>query len=250
MSDTERHKSVDGGSQPAVQVGSWFAAFSVHALTASGVVWGLLALAAIDGQRFKAAWGWMALALVTDAFDGPLARRARVASVLPTIDGSLLDNLIDYVTYVVVPAYLILRAELLPAGAALAGASAICLVSAFQFAHVDAKNAGYFRGFPSYWNFVAFYLMLLHPAPWLSLGLVAGLCLLVFIPVLFVHPSRTPEHRRLTLLLTTLWLASVAVLGLSFPAHPAWLVYGSMAYFIYYLALSLKLTVRLRGRLV
>ena len=167
MSDGVRHEKIDGGVPTAARLAAW----SVHLLTASGAVWALLALAAIDGQRFKLAWGWMALAMLTDALDGPLARRIRVADVLPSIDGALLDNLIDYVNYVVVPAYLVLRAELMPAGTGPAVAGVICLASAFQFVHVEAKTIhGCFRGFPSFWNVVAFYLVLLDsttlPSRW------------------------------------------------------------------------------------
>ena len=138
------------------------AAWAVHLLTASGVCWGLLALEAVYAGRFRFALGWLGVALAVDGIDGALARRLRVAEVAPEIDGALLDNLVDYLNYVFVPAVLIYRAGVLPGDLALPSAAAICTVSAFQFVHREAKTADAFRGFPSYWNVVAAYLLLLE----------------------------------------------------------------------------------------
>jgi phosphatidylcholine synthase len=222
---------------PAQYVAAW----SVHLLTASGAVWGLLALDAIAGAHLARALGWMALAVVVDGLDGVLARRARVKIVLPHVDGSLLDNLVDFLNYVVVPAFLLLRAELLPARVALAGAAAICLASAFQFTHAEAKAADRFRGFPSYWNVIVFYLLLLRPDAWIASGVVAALCVLVFVPVTWVYPTRTRELRVVTLALTTVWAAVVGVLLWRYPDHPRWLAVASLAYVAYYVVLSLCL---------
>jgi phosphatidylcholine synthase len=217
------------------------AAWSVHLLTASGAVWALLALDAAARAHFKAALGWMAVAVLVDGVDGALARRARVKVLLPSLDGTLLDNLVDYLNYVVVPAFLIYRAGLLPQPAALAGAAAICLASAFQFAQLEAKAGDRFRGFPSYWNVVALYLLLLRPAGWVALGVVVALCLLVFVPVPWIYPTRTRELRGPTLTLTIVWAATVGVLLWRYPDHPRWLAHASLAYAVYYIALSLWL---------
>jgi phosphatidylcholine synthase len=219
----------------------YLAAASVHLLTASGAVWGLLALDAIARARFKSALGWMALAVVVDGVDGALARRLRVEVLLPFVDGTLLDNLVDYLNYVVVPAFLLLRADLLPPSVALAGAAAICLASAYQFTHAEAKAADRFRGFPSYWNVVVVYLLLLRPDPWLGAGLVAALCLLVFVPLTWVYPTRTVVWRGPTLALTVVWATMVGWSLWRYPDHPRWLVLASLAYAVYYAVLSLGL---------
>ena len=231
----------EADSRPRAGPAQYVAAWSVHLLTASGAVWGLLALDATARARLDSALGWMALAVVVDGIDGVLARRARVRILLPSVDGSLLDNLVDFLNYVVVPAFLLLRAELLPARLALAGAAAICLASAFQFTHAEAKAADRFRGFPSYWNVVVFYLLLLRPDPWIASGIVAALCLLAFAPVTWVYPTRTRELRVPTLALTTVWAAAVGVLLWRYPDHPRWLAVASLAYVVYYLVLSLWL---------
>lgn len=231
----------DADGRPRAGPAQYVAAWSVHLLTASGAVWGLLALDAIARARLKPALGWMALAVVVDGIDGVLARRARVKILLPSVDGSLLDNLVDFLNYVVVPAFLLYRAGLLPTRLALAGAAAICLASAFQFTHAEAKTADRFRGFPSYWNVVVFYLLLLRPDPWIASGIVAVLCLLVFAPVTWVYPTRTRELRLLTIALTTAWAAAVGVLLWRYPDHPRWLAIASLVYIVYYVALSLWL---------
>jgi phosphatidylcholine synthase len=204
-----------------------------------------LALAAFAHGRFRAGLAWMALALLIDAVDGALARALRARELLPQIDGSLLDNIVDYLNYAVVPAYLLYEARLLPGAVAWGGAAAVCIASALQFAHVEAKTSDhFFRGFPSYWNLVAFYLLLLEPPPWASLLVVLGLCCLTFAPAFFLYPSRTPEHRKLTLTLTTAWVGILAYLGWRYPDHPPWLVYASWTYVAYYVVLGARLSRR------
>lgn len=217
------------------------AAISVHLLTAGGAVCGLLALEAIGEARLKAALGWMALAMAIDGLDGSLARRVGVTRAAPTVDGALLDNLVDYVNYVLVPAYLILEAGLLPAGLARAGAASICLASAFQFSNVEAKSAEHgFKGFPSYWNVVAFYLLFLRLPPWIALAVVAGLCLMVFAPLRFTYPSRAPKRRALNLTLVVLWGASLGGMLFWYPQPSRWLLHASLLYPAYYVGTSLK----------
>jgi phosphatidylcholine synthase len=220
-------------------------AWSVHLLTASGAAWGFLALGAIDGGNWRLALVWMAVATAMDAIDGPLARRFRVCQILPGFDGTLLDNLVDYFNYAVVPAWFVAQAGLLPQGLGLPAAAAIGLASAFQFSRSDAKTPeGSFTGFPSYWNIVAFYLAALRPVPWVAIGVVAGLCALVFVPVRYIHPVRTREFRPLTLGLTALWAVSLGVVLALYPDHPRWLVLASLLYAAYYGVASLVLHLR------
>jgi phosphatidylcholine synthase len=234
----------DTGDRFRVGPAQYVAAWSVHLLTASGAVWALLALEAISRSAFRAGLGWMALAVLVDGIDGVLARRVRVDLVLPHIDGSLLDNLVDYCNYVLVPAFLIQRAALLPASLSLAGAAAICLASAFQFVHAEAKADERFRGFPSYWNCVALYLLLLGWDAWVSLAVVAIGCALVLAPVRFIYPTRTRELRRTTLTLTVAWALAVIWIVWRFPDQEPWWVYASLAYPAYLFVASFWLQAR------
>ncbi len=229
--------------------GARAAAAAVHLFTASGAVWGLLAIRALGERRIESALAFMAAAVVVDAVDGALARRFRVKQVLPGIDGTLLDNLVDYLNSVIVPAYLLHQAALVPERLGPAAAAAICLASAFQFAQTDAKTPDHlFKGFPSYWNIVVFYLLLLRPDPGLALAIVLALCAMVFVPVYYVYPSRTPQHRRLTLALGGLWTAAVVWMLVEYPSRRPWLVYLSLLYLAYYGGVSLKLTLARRRR--
>jgi phosphatidylcholine synthase len=223
------------------------AGLGAHLLTAGGSVVGLLALQFIAQERFKAALLCMAGAALLDGVDGPLARRLDVARTAPRIDGALLDNLVDYLNYVVVPAWLILRAGVLPATWDLAGAAFICVGSALQFSHVEAKTADHcFRGFPSCWNAVAAYLLLLGLPSWLALACVGALGVALFVPVRYVHPWRAPQLRTLTRAATLAWGAALLALLVTYPDCPRWLVGLSFGYPAYYVALSIALTARRR----
>ncbi len=223
------------------------AAVLVHALTASGAGCGLVALVAAAEGREKAAFLWLCVALAIDGIDGPLARTFDVRRLVPSIDGALLDNVVDYLTYVVVPAVLVHRSGLLPAGTDLVAAAWMCIVSAVQFAHVEAKTKdGLFRGFPSCWNVVALYLVVLRPAPAISLGLIALLGALSFAPVYCVYPNRLSVLRRTTIALTAAWLVSLVLIVSRLPSSAPWLTGLSLAYVAYYAALSLALTLRRR----
>ncbi len=229
-----------------------FTAWSVHLLTACGAATGLLALVAAGDDRFKTAFCWLALAAIIDAVDGPLARRFAVSRHLPAIDGALLDNLVDYLTYVVVPALILQR--LLPSQVGTWTAAIVCVVSAFQFSHVDAKTENrFFRGFPSYWNVLAIYAWLFDWKPAITLTWVATCCVLVFVPIRYVYPSRTAEWRLLTLSLAVVWGAMLlGVLAATDGASsvPALTDAGRVVLFcslffpVYYLALSLRLTLK------
>lgn len=224
------------------------AGWGVHLLTASGAICGLLALGAVAAGEYGRAFFWMGVALLIDGADGTLARRLGVARAIPSIDGSLLDNIVDYLNYAIVPAFLLYSGPALPAGARPWAASAVCLAAAYQFSHVQAKHEQrYFRGFPSYWNVVAFYLMLLPRAPRIAVGVVTILALLSLVPSLWVYPSRTPEWRRPTLLLTALWLGCLGLLLHAYPDPPPCLLWGSLAYPVYYAGLSAALTLRHRA---
>jgi phosphatidylcholine synthase len=215
-------------------------AWSVHLLTASGAAWGFLALLNFQSGEYRLAMLWMIVAVVVDSFDGTLARFLDVKKYAANLDGALLDNILDYFTYVIVPAYALYAAGLLPSGWELAGAISILLTSAYQFSQTDAKTDDhYFKGFPSYWNVVVIYMLTLQIPPWWNLGLLALLNVLVFVPIKYVYPSRTVTARRLTLALTCLYGAVGTVAVAQYPHVPQWLMGASLAYIVYYVTLSL-----------
>jgi phosphatidylcholine synthase len=224
------------------------AAWGVHLLTASSAPAGLLAiLASQRGDAGTALW-WMAYTLAVDSIDGTLARAVGVKHVLPHVDGTRLDDIVDYFTYVIVPALFLLHLDLLPAGPAVPIALAPVLASAYGFARSDAKTPDYFfTGFPSYWNVVAFYLYALGwPRSW-NAAVILLLSAAVFVPVRYVYPSRTPTLRKLTVGLGLVWgavvlyaLVQVARSGVA----PRTLVAATLAFPAYYVALSLALQAR------
>ena len=219
------------------------AAWLVHIYTASGAVLGLLSLVAVTAGDVRRAFLWLFVALVVDATDGWLARRLQTADRLPSIDGAGLDNVVDYVTYVFVPAYLIHATGLLPAGASLAIAGAVLLASAYGFSRTDAKTADhFFTGFPSYWNVVALYLYLAQLSAWLNAAIVLVLCGLVFWRIRYVYPSRMPVWRAATLAAGFAWAALVLWLIWRLPDRSGPWLLASLAFPVYYAALSFVLT--------
>lgn len=199
------------------------AAASVHLLTASGAVLALLALRAVHAGDWRMMFVWLGVALVVDAVDGPLARRLAVTTVLPRFSGERLDLIVDYLTYVTVPAFALTQAPLLPEAARLPAAAAILLSSLFHVVDLRSKTEeGYFVGFPAIWNIVLLYLFALGPGPYLSLAIVSVFVLATFVPILAVHPFRVARLRPLTCLVTALWTAgAAAAIANPFPS-PLW----------------------------
>ena len=220
-------------------------AWLVHLYTALGAVIGLYAILAIDEQNFRLAFFLMSATVVIDATDGALARAARVKEVIPWFDGSLLDNLVDYLNYVIVPSLLILRAQLLPEQDALWLAALPVVSSAYGFCQRDAKTADhFFLGFPSYWNIVCFYLYALKTPLWINAFSLIVLSILVFVPLRFIYPSRSPRFRFQTNFLGGIWGASVLYLIFQVPNVPTKLVLASLLFPAYYTILSLWLELR------
>jgi phosphatidylcholine synthase len=220
------------------------AGLALHAYTASGTVLALLiVIAAIDGDAVRALWLGLA-ALVIDGTDGMIARRLRVKETIPWFDGARLDDIVDYLTYAFAPIVLLWTGDYLPHGAMGAVLAALpLLASSYQFCRVDAKTDDhFFLGFPSYWNVVAFYVVVLGLSSTVT-GIILLVCsILVFVPVKYVYPSRTKVFRSMNLLTTAIWLAAYALLLAQMP-HPNPLVVAvSLAYLVYYGALSLYLT--------
>lgn len=215
-------------------------AWAVHAFTATGVVWGLLGTIAVFSEQWKLAFFWMFVATFVDGVDGMLARRFRVKGVLPEFDGALLDNIIDYFTYTVLPALLLYFAPgLLPAGTELFAAVVIVLASAYQFCQSDAKTEdNYFKGFPSYWNIAAFYIFVLGWHPWVNLTAVLFLAVMVFVPFKYAYPSRMSKYQRLTIVLVVVWIMMLLLLWAQLPTPNPLLAVASLFFVVYYVFIS------------
>jgi phosphatidylcholine synthase len=212
------------------------AAFSVHIFTALGAGIALIAQLEAVRERWAAMFAWLGIALVIDALDGPIARRLDVIRVQPNWSGEVLDLVVDFVTYVFVPAYAITASGLLlPLAAPLLGIG-IVVSSALYFADRRMKSDdNHFRGFPALWNAAAFYLFLLHLSPLISSLIVAVLVVLTFVPFHVLHPVRVVRLRGLTLTLVAIWAALVvyalannfdagAIVTVALCAIAAWIV--------------------------
>jgi len=182
------------------------AAFAVHIFTAMGAGIALLAMLEAVREHWANMFGWLGVALIIDGIDGPLARRLDVVRLQPNWSGEVLDLVVDYVTYVFVPAYAITASGmLLPLAAPILGIG-IVVSSALYFADRRMKSDdNHFRGFPALWNAAAFYLFLLHWSPLLSTLLVAALVVLTFVPFHVLHPVRVVRLRWLTMSLIAIW---------------------------------------------
>ncbi|MFO7692338.1 MAG: CDP-alcohol phosphatidyltransferase family protein [Vicinamibacterales bacterium] len=224
------------------------AAWAVHAFTASGAVMGLAALQATAAGDYRAAFLWMIAATAIDGVDGWLARLARVGELAPGVDGARLDDIVDYLTYVVVPAFLLARSELLPPGLAWPAAAAMLLSSAYQFCRTDSKTPDhFFTGFPSYWNIVALYLFVLGLGPAVNVAVLLLLAALVFVPIRYIYPSRTVPWRVPTVALGTIWAGGMAAIAWMLPEVSRAAVVASLTYPLYYVVLSLALHARRRA---
>lgn len=179
-------------------------AFAVHMLTALGAGFALMALLEAVREHWPAMFGWLGVALLVDALDGPLARRLRIAQVLPNWSGETLDLVVDFTTYVFVPAYAIAASGfLVPHLAPLLGV-AIVVSGALYFSDLRMKtDDNHFRGFPTLWNVAAFYLFLLRPSPWTASLAIALLVIATFLPIHVMHPIRVARFRRFNIGLVT-----------------------------------------------
>jgi len=220
-------------------------AWLVHLYTALGAVIGFFTLLAIEQADYRDALFLMALAIVVDATDGTFARAARVKEFIPWFDGDLLDEIVDYLNYVIAPCMFMLRANLLPPQDALWLAALPLLASAYGFCQRNAKTADYFfLGFPSYWNIAAFYFFVLKTPLWVNAFLVIALSLLVFVPIRYIYPSRSPRFRNQTNLLGALWGVAILYALYRIPEPPQPLLVVSLLYPAYYTILSLWLEVK------
>jgi phosphatidylcholine synthase len=213
-----------------------------HAYTATGTVWALLATAMTFAHNFRAAFIFLVVATFVDSTDGVLARAFDVKRRTPNFDGALLDNIIDYMTFVFIPALIVWRADLVPAPF-LIGA-AMLMSSAYGFAHTAAKveeGDHFFTGFPSYWNIVVVYLYILQLPKLSNAIILLVLAILVFVPLRYVYPSRTRTLQTPTLALGAMWAAIFTWMIFRLPdTSGPWTVL-SLIFPVWYVGLSLWL---------
>jgi phosphatidylcholine synthase len=215
--------------------------FLVHLLTASGAGFALLAMLAAIAHEWSKMFAWLGVALFVDAIDGALARKLRAAETWPRYSGDVLDLVVDYLGYVLVPAVAIVTGSVLPPRFDIAAGAAILVSSAIYFADTRMKTDGsYFRGFPATWNLIAFYLFLLRPDPYVALVVVALFVVLTFTPVYFVHPTRVKRSRPLNVMLTAAW-SGLAVAAIVYDLSPPWIVKVTLfAIAVYFLLAGLS----------
>jgi phosphatidylcholine synthase len=220
-------------------------AWGVHLYTALGAVFGVLAIHYAAIGDYRASFIAMAVTVVIDSSDGSLARFFNVKTRVPGFDGALLDNIVDYLTYVVAPVFLTIRAGLVTGTIGFAVAGFVLIASAYQFCQTNAKTDDhFFLGFPSYWNLVVFYLYCLGWGTIANELILALFGVMVFIPIKYIYPSRTEPLRPVTITLGIIWgVITIAMLPM-LPAINPVLLYLSLAYIAYYLVASFVLHAR------
>jgi phosphatidylcholine synthase len=222
-----------------------FFAWAVHAYTALGAVAAFAMTSAVFAGHYRTAFLLMVGATAIDGTDGFFARWARVKELTPAFDGGRLDDIVDYLTFVFVPALLLYRAGTLPPQWAGIVVCAVLLSSAYGFASTDAKTEDhFFTGFPSYWNVVALYLYMARLSHAANAAVLLVLSALVFVRIKYVYPTRTPVLRGLTIALCAAWGAVVLLMILMLPDVPAGLIVVSLFFPAYYVVLSLVLNAR------
>lgn len=220
--------------------GSRILAYGVHVLTALGAALGLLALQAVFAGDLKQAFVWLGVALVVDAVDGPLARRFSVKERAKRYDGAQLDLVVDFVTYVFVPAAMLLRPEVMAAPYGVIAGFVVTLASALYFADTGMKTDDWwFRGFPAVWNIVVFYIVAFAPPAWLALAIILIATALMFLPVVFVHPVRVRRWRGLTMAMLGVWAIAAAATLWQGMAPDAWVKAGLALAACYFVGLGL-----------
>lgn len=221
----------------------------IHIFTASGATMGLFALWSIHQHHELQALWFMGAAILIDAVDGMFARLVKVKEVVPEIDGALLDNIVDFFNYTMVPCFFLLCTDLLPQEWRIITIMAITFSSAYQFTQVDAKTTDhFFKGFPSYWNIAVFYLFFWQTSNMTNMIVLVALALFSFVPIKYVYPSRLDfltdnKYLRVGMVFTTvLWGMATAGLLWLYPETNHFLVAVSVGYTLLYFAISLYRT--------
>ena len=233
-----------------IQPTNYLLAWAVHAFSASAAFIGILTLVKIYHHEYLHALCLMGITVFIDAVDGTFARLVHVKKVLPMFDGALLDNIVDYLNYVITPCFfLLVKPGMLPPTFALAIVIAITITSSYQFCQAEAKTHDhFFRGFPCYWNFAVFYMFICDTSMSVNAILLSVFCVLIFVPIKYVYPSRIDyltKSKALKILVhccSLLYGVSSALLLFFYPQKEPLLMSISLGYIVLYLILSLYRT--------
>jgi phosphatidylcholine synthase len=182
-------------------------AFSVHILTASGAFFAFLSLVAAAEHDFVKCFFWLGVALLVDGVDGPIARKLEVKRWWPHWSGDMIDSVVDYTTYVIIPAFALYQSGLMGKYLSFAAAAIIVITSAIYYADTRMKTEDYgFKGFPICWNMIVFTLFIMSPSETLSFAFVLLTAVLTFVPIIFIHPVRVKVLRTLSLAVFGIWV--------------------------------------------
>ncbi len=214
-------------------------AFSVHLLTASGAFWAFMAIIAAANQNWVHMFAWLGLALFVDGIDGPIARRVDIKRVLPNWSGDMLDSIIDYATYVLIPAFGLYQAGIIGSPWSFVAAGLIVVTSAVYYADMRMKTKdNHFRGFPVTWNMVVFTFFVVQPPDWAAFLFVVVCSVATFLPLKFLHPVRVARFRMFNLAVFAVW----SVLGILAIAYafdsPSWVRTGILLSGLYLFAIG------------
>lgn len=209
-------------------------ALSVHLLTATGAVFAMLAMLAAIDAKWDLMFLWLVVAFFVDGIDGPLARKYHVKKNAPEFDGVLLDLIIDYLTYVFIPAFALFKSGLMDGWSGWVMIIIMTFTSALYFADTRMKTKdNSFSGFPGCWNMVVLVLFAIEPTWWICLGVVTVLAIAMFIPLKFVHPVRTERWRAVSLPMALAWTL-FAGWSAWVDFHPeSWALWGLVATSLY-----------------
>ncbi|MGE3248221.1 MAG: phosphatidylcholine/phosphatidylserine synthase [Beijerinckiaceae bacterium] len=226
--------------RPSWNINEKLAPLAVHVFTAAGAFIGMLALERAFARDFPAVFGWLALAFIIDGVDGTIARRVRVRERLPHIDGDVLDCVVDYLNYVVVPLTAIWTGALMPPPLAHVAIAVVAIGSSIYFADRRMKTPdNWFRGFPALWNVVALYLFTFPMPGWAVFLVMIAASAAMFVPVVFVHPMRVARLRGVTLAAMALWFVAAAILVANGFSGPVWAKAVLIATGLYFVSLPL-----------
>ena len=211
-------------------------ALLVHLLTATGAVFAMLAMLAAVDQKWDLMFLWLVVAFAVDGIDGPLARHYHVKKTAPRFDGELLDLIIDYLTYVFIPAFALFKSDLLPGWTGWFAIILITYASAMYFADTRMKTAdSSFHGFPGCWNMAVLVMFAVKPAFWVILVLVVAISVAMFLPIKFIHPARTKRWRLVSLPVAIAWTV-FAGWAAWVDFHPeSWAIWGLVGTSLYLL---------------
>ena len=250
--DARTTPELEGVVEPPATLGQKIAAYGVHVFTASGVACALLAAdeVASPTPEPKLVFLYLAIQVLIDSLDGPMARKWHVKTRAARIDGRTIDDIVDYLTFTFIPLLLAARMGWLPAPAILWVAPAM-VASLFGFANTAAKDekGGFFLGFPSYWNIVVFYCGVWYASagPWLNAVVVVALTVLTVLPVRFIYPNLAPRPWKTpTMIGGAVWTALLVWMWTRYPSPPALLMWVSLIYPAFYMALSVWLDAKAR----